>query len=253
METYILWDFFAVIFFNEKQNFVGPFCICVKCTVNKFELHLDIRKNGELAASALVEFSKGLKQMRDKKLYTELNFETFEDYVENAVGIRQRQAYNYIQALENLGENIFALYDIIAELFSNNQRNYIITAEMLKSFNLPTIFTIAKAFRDWLTEKREEYKLTVPDCPNSEVSDNSGYSFPVMTYDEKIIRDYCGLSFSEMDNLVVFGYWRLLRDAVVFELKKTPGGREMLEAAYCFEQTEPDREALFARGMKVAK
>ncbi len=70
------------------------------------ELHLDIRKNGELAASALVEFSKGLKQMRDKKLYTELNFETFEDYVENAVGIRQRQAYNYIQALENLGESV---------------------------------------------------------------------------------------------------------------------------------------------------
>lgn len=70
------------------------------------ELHLDIRKNGELAASALVEFSKGLKQMRDKKLYTELNFETFEDYVEKAVGIRQRQAYNYIQALESLGESV---------------------------------------------------------------------------------------------------------------------------------------------------
>lgn len=70
-----------------------------------FELHLDIKKNGELAASALVEFAKGLKLMRDKRLYTELGFETFEEYVEQAVGIRQRQAYNYIQALENLGES----------------------------------------------------------------------------------------------------------------------------------------------------
>ena len=70
------------------------------------ELHLDIRKNGELAASALVEFAKGLKQMRDKRLYIELNFQTFEEYVEQAVGIRQRQAYNYIQALENLGESV---------------------------------------------------------------------------------------------------------------------------------------------------
>ena len=71
-----------------------------------FELHLDIKKNGELAASALVEFAKGLKLMRDKRLYTELGFETFEEYVEQAVGIRQRQAYNYIQALENLGESV---------------------------------------------------------------------------------------------------------------------------------------------------
>jgi len=171
-----------------------------------------------------------------------------------ALKVYPRSVQNYKKLVFAVDcKNIFALYDIVAELFSNNQRNYIITAEMLKSFNLPTIFTIAKAFKDWLTEKREEYKLTVPDCPSSESSGGSGYSFPVMTYDEKIIRDYCGLSFSEMDSLVVFGYWRLLRDAVVFELKKTPGGREMLEAAYCFEQTEPDREALFARGMKVAK
>lgn len=67
-------------------------------------LHLEIRKNGEIAATAMVEFAKGLKTMRDKHLYMELGFETFEEYAEKAAGLKQRQAYNYIQALEGLGE-----------------------------------------------------------------------------------------------------------------------------------------------------
>lgn len=70
------------------------------------ELHLEIKKNAELTAAALVEFCKGLKKMRDKKLYIELGCETFAEYAKKAFNIEQRQAYNYIQALERLGEPI---------------------------------------------------------------------------------------------------------------------------------------------------
>ena len=66
------------------------------------ELHFEIKKNGDLAAGYLCEFAASLKKMRDKRRYTELDFESFDDYVEQAVGIRKRQAYNYIQALEAL-------------------------------------------------------------------------------------------------------------------------------------------------------
>lgn len=68
------------------------------------ELHYEIRKNGEIVASAMVEFCKGLKKMRDRRLYEELQFSSFEEYVEKAVGLKQRQAYNYIQVLESYGE-----------------------------------------------------------------------------------------------------------------------------------------------------
>lgn len=67
------------------------------------ELHFEIKKNGELAAGYLCEFAASLKKMRDKRLYAELGFQTFDEYVEQAVGIRSRQAYNYIQALEAFG------------------------------------------------------------------------------------------------------------------------------------------------------
>ena len=68
------------------------------------KLHYEIKNNGELAASAMVDFAKGLKTMRDKRMYLDLGFESFEEYVESAIGIKQRQAYNYINALESFGE-----------------------------------------------------------------------------------------------------------------------------------------------------
>lgn len=68
------------------------------------ETHYEIRKNAEITANALVDFCKGLKKMRDKKLYAELGCESFEEYAKKFFGLAQRQAYNYIQALENLGE-----------------------------------------------------------------------------------------------------------------------------------------------------
>jgi len=54
---------------------------------------------------SLYEVCKGLKEMRDGKLYKELGYQNFEDYTENEVGIRRRQAYTYISVAENLTED----------------------------------------------------------------------------------------------------------------------------------------------------
>lgn len=67
------------------------------------KLHSEIMLNGQLAAKYLVDFCKDLKTMRDKQLYTELGFESFDDYVEQAVGIKKRMAYQYISTYESLG------------------------------------------------------------------------------------------------------------------------------------------------------
>ena len=67
-------------------------------------LHYEIIAKGNLAASAMVDFCQNLKRMRDERKYLLLGHETFEEYVEQDVGIKQRQAYTYIQALESLGE-----------------------------------------------------------------------------------------------------------------------------------------------------
>lgn len=66
-------------------------------------LHREIMANGQLAANYLVDFCMGLKRMRDEKLYIELGYNSFDDYAEQAVGIKQRMAYQYISAYEKLG------------------------------------------------------------------------------------------------------------------------------------------------------
>lgn len=70
------------------------------------QLHMKITANGQLAASAFVEFCKDLKRMRDEKLYSQLGYETFDDYAVQAVGIKQRQAYSYISTYEKLGSTV---------------------------------------------------------------------------------------------------------------------------------------------------
>lgn len=74
-----------------------------KMKVQAEELHIKILANGQVLANTLLEFAKNLKEMRDKRLYQSIGYASFEEYVEQAVGIRQRQAYNYITTFERLG------------------------------------------------------------------------------------------------------------------------------------------------------
>lgn len=70
------------------------------------DLHHRIIADAEAAASALISLAQNLKRMRDDKLFTQLGFESFEDYTEKAVGLKRRQAYNYISALEKLPSHL---------------------------------------------------------------------------------------------------------------------------------------------------
>jgi len=67
--------------------------------------HNRILANGQIAAQALIAVCEDLKRMRDEKLYEELEYDSFEDYAEQACGIKRRQAYSYIAAYERLGKN----------------------------------------------------------------------------------------------------------------------------------------------------
>lgn len=63
--------------------------------------------NAQAAQQSLYEVCKGLKEMRDGKLYKELGYANFEDYTENEVGIKRHMAQKYIAIadMEN-GESI---------------------------------------------------------------------------------------------------------------------------------------------------
>jgi hypothetical protein len=52
------------------------------------------------------------------------------------------------------------------------------------------------------------------------------------------------LSFKEISDLDFDEYKLLFRDAYIYRLQQTEKGREYLENAWIFEQTEPDRKKL---------
>lgn len=70
------------------------------------QTHQRILANGEICAQSLLEICKDLKKMRDEKLYEEFGYAAFDEYTENAVGIKPRQAYTYISTYERLGATV---------------------------------------------------------------------------------------------------------------------------------------------------
>lgn len=62
--------------------------------------HRRIISCGTAAGRAFIDLARELKRMRDGKLYLAAGFADFEEYVEQAVGLKQRQAYNYIKVAE---------------------------------------------------------------------------------------------------------------------------------------------------------
>ena len=68
------------------------------------ELHEAIMHSAQAATLSLMEMCRGLKKMRDTRLYESLGHSSFDDYCEKMAGIRARQAYTYIAVYERFGE-----------------------------------------------------------------------------------------------------------------------------------------------------
>lgn len=62
--------------------------------------HKAIIYSGTMITDFAINLAENLKKMKDEKLYKEAGFEAFADYTEQACGIKERQAYNYIRVLE---------------------------------------------------------------------------------------------------------------------------------------------------------
>lgn len=60
--------------------------------------------NAQAAQQSLYEVCKGLKEMRDGKLYKELGYQNFADYCENETGIKVSQAKKYVAIADHMTE-----------------------------------------------------------------------------------------------------------------------------------------------------
>lgn len=61
---------------------------------------------------------------------------------------------------------------------------------------------------------------------------------------ERLVSEYSGLNFLEIEDLPIDTYLLLMRDAFINKQNQSEAGREYLEKCWILEQTEPDRKAL---------
>lgn len=85
---------------SEQMTFVGAAATAEESAA--LRLHYEIMAAAQAAAASLLDLASKIKLMRDTSGYKALGFDTLEAYTLTTMGMKQRQAYNYIAIAEKL-------------------------------------------------------------------------------------------------------------------------------------------------------
>ncbi len=146
---------------TEQMTFVGAAATAEESAA--LRLHYEIMAAAQAAAASLLDLARKIKLMRDTGGYKALGFDTLEAYTLTTMGMKQRQAYNYIAIAEKLPAQLIeqnaaagvTKLALLAQLSGQEQQQ--ITAET----NL-TETTVAE-----LKVQIKELQAKMPGTPNS--------------------------------------------------------------------------------------
>jgi hypothetical protein len=71
-----------------------------------------------------------------------------------------------------------------------------------------------------------------------------GHKYTTTSWWKRLVSEYTGLNFLEIEKLNYITYLTWRRDAFIHKMNQTEKGQEYLDNAWRMEQTEPDRAAL---------
>lgn len=69
-----------------------------------YRLDYEIKAEAQNIVNGVCRIGKCLKEMKERRLYSELGFASLEEYAESSVGLKGRAVYNYISAYDTYGE-----------------------------------------------------------------------------------------------------------------------------------------------------
>lgn len=85
---------------TEQMTFIGTAGTAEESAA--LALHYEIIAAAQTAAASLLDLARKIKRMRDTSGYKALGFDSLEAYTMATMGMKQRQAYNYIAIAEKL-------------------------------------------------------------------------------------------------------------------------------------------------------
>ena len=99
---------------------------------------------------------------------------------------------------------------------------------------------IVRQYYGFLNEIRKSEKYAIPNYPEEE--DKIYYTNDTQL--EKIVADYTGLNFREIEELNICDFWLFVRNAIIYVNNQTKEGREYLEKCWILSQDKPDRAGI---------
>lgn len=85
---------------TEQMTFIGTAGTAEESAA--LAMHYEIMAAAQTAAASLLDLARKIKRMRDTSGYKALGFDSLEAYTMATMGMKQRQAYNYIAIAEKL-------------------------------------------------------------------------------------------------------------------------------------------------------
>lgn len=126
------------------------------------EMHKQIISCGTMAGRYFIELARKLKAMNDGKLYLAAGFDSFASYVEGAVGIKYRQARNYIKVAETYTDEYLEAHAgagvtklTLLAAVTENEREEI---EERLDVNTASTAEVSEAVQNALRERDEAHK-----------------------------------------------------------------------------------------------
>lgn len=137
-------------------------------------VHNEMVMAGQKAAECLLIVANDMLRMRDEELYRAAGFETFTDYVETALNIKERQAYNWISILklpaEYLKQNAKMGVSKLAAIASASEdvAEELMSDEATSGKTVRELNAIIKEKERELAEKDKQLSLSEDDLMNKD-------------------------------------------------------------------------------------
>lgn len=93
----------------------------------------------------------------------------------------------------------------------------------------------------WLTQIKETSAYKAPPVQSTA---QTVLPYDCTTTHIKAVAEYARMSFPEVWNLPITDFWKLFRDAIIWNYSRTAEGIDQLEHAKTISATEPDRDKL---------
>lgn len=131
-------------------------------------IHNSIIYYGSNVCMNLVQMSKQLNIMKDSERYLEAGFDTFENYVEDALGLKRSQVYNYLKVAKTYS-NEFLLNNSnvgITKLLVLSELEEPVVEKVVETINVEDtkvndLKELVKSLKKELNDKEAEYKTNL--------------------------------------------------------------------------------------------